>query len=81
MAADGLVCVECGITSQPGADGWQAHLTDDKPPVAVMFCHACAEREFGPDAHPGQDSRQTLAQAFSEFDRAVEDLLRALRAD
>jgi hypothetical protein len=40
-----LICAECGALSASAADGWRAYLTDDGE--AVMFCPACAEREFG----------------------------------
>jgi hypothetical protein len=30
-----------------GAAGWRALWTDDEPPAVVVFCQACAEREFG----------------------------------
>jgi DNA-directed RNA polymerase subunit RPC12/RpoP len=40
-----LVCVECGTTAPPGADGWRVYLTDDEPETAV-YCPHCAQREF-----------------------------------
>jgi hypothetical protein len=43
----GLVCAECGGKSEAGASGWRAYLRDDDQ--AVVFCPACAKREFGGD--------------------------------
>jgi hypothetical protein len=45
-----LVCVECGREQIGGERGWRALLTDEQePPVeAVVYCPACAVREFGP---------------------------------
>lgn len=43
-----MTCAECGRVDD-GERGWEAHLTDDEPSVAVVFCPACAEREFGQD--------------------------------
>ena len=49
-----LRCAECGTTSSDGI-GWRALLAtdidDDDEPVpveAVVYCPACALREFGP---------------------------------
>jgi hypothetical protein len=46
-----LVCRECGCESDEDALGWQAFLSDDPrdddPVVTVVFCPACALREFG----------------------------------
>jgi hypothetical protein len=42
-----LVCAECGSVSPPDAKWWRAYLDDDE--AAVIFCPACARREFDPD--------------------------------
>jgi hypothetical protein len=46
-----LVCVECGATASGSAEGWKAEigddLRDDDPPVIVILCADCWEREFG----------------------------------
>jgi hypothetical protein len=47
-----LVCVECGRRAADGdARSWQAHLVDadddDERDEVVVFCPACAAREFG----------------------------------
>jgi hypothetical protein len=42
-----LECVECGQWSELEAVGWRAMWTDDEPPAVVVFCPACAVREFG----------------------------------
>jgi hypothetical protein len=39
-----LVCAECSATSPPEAKGWRCYITVHGE--AVMFCPACAEREF-----------------------------------
>ena len=41
-----LECLECGACSEE-ARGWRAYLDDDSSDVLV-YCAACAEREFGP---------------------------------
>jgi hypothetical protein len=50
---EALRCVECGLESdvEAHAAGWVAFrvdLPDDPdPPEAVVYCSACAAREFG----------------------------------
>lgn len=47
-----LVCEECRrVWSDPTAR-WRVYLTADDPPVAVAYCPACAEREFGEEVGP-----------------------------
>jgi hypothetical protein len=48
-----LRCAECGAGSDDLATGWRAfpagELGDEEREAEVlMFCPACAEREFGP---------------------------------
>jgi hypothetical protein len=50
-----LVCAECGAESEAGAVGWRGYLDDDE--AAVIFCSACAAREFGADDRGGQAGR------------------------
>lgn len=43
-------CIECDVVATGPADGWKAHIsdaTDDVPAEVVIYCPACAEREFG----------------------------------
>jgi hypothetical protein len=40
-----LLCIECGAVSPFGAKGWRGYHTYKRE--AVMFCPACAAREFG----------------------------------
>jgi len=50
VAANQLVCVECGRRADREARGWQAHLVvadDDEEDEVVFFCAQCAAREFG----------------------------------
>jgi hypothetical protein len=43
-------CAECDARSLPAdEERWAAYLTDDEPPEVVLYCPACAEREFGCD--------------------------------
>jgi hypothetical protein len=45
-----LQCAECEAVWLPAdEERWQAYLTDDEPPVAILYCPTCAEREFGDD--------------------------------
>lgn len=39
-----LVCVECGLVSDDGAEGWRTYLTIDDEPA--MYCPTCAREEF-----------------------------------
>ena len=48
-----LWCAECGAESDELATGWRAFLgaaldEDEQEAELLMFCPACAEREFGP---------------------------------
>ena len=46
--ARSLRCQECPATSADGAsEGWLAFLTSDQPPEVLIYCPACAGREFG----------------------------------
>ena len=48
-----LVCVACDRPADASARGWQAHLADlddDGQDEIVLFCPACADREFGAGA-------------------------------
>jgi hypothetical protein len=41
-------CAECRWISLPEDEiRWQAYLTDDEPPEAILYCPDCAEHEFG----------------------------------
>jgi hypothetical protein len=46
-----LRCVECGAEADEIANGWRAYragdLEEDDVVEVLMFCPACAEREFG----------------------------------
>jgi hypothetical protein len=52
MVGTALVCMECGADSDAQAQGWRAYLVpaeDDEPEGDILvFCPACARREFGP---------------------------------
>ena len=43
-------CLECGCRADDGK-GWRAYLVDDpnddEEPYVVVYCPACAQREFG----------------------------------
>jgi hypothetical protein len=44
-----LVCDECAGVSDEAARGWEAHLADvddDGSDDLVIYCPACAQREF-----------------------------------
>ncbi len=47
QVAFALECLECGVQDNAAA-GWRAYLDPDGDGVLV-FCAACAQREFGPD--------------------------------
>jgi hypothetical protein len=51
-----LTCVESRREQAAGERGWRAYLTVDEhePAEAVVYCPACAAREFGasPDRPP-----------------------------
>jgi hypothetical protein len=41
-------CAKCEALWPPAdEERWSAYLTDDEPPDVVIYCPACAEREFG----------------------------------
>jgi hypothetical protein len=46
-------CDECGQESDVAAHGWKAFVThfadgeESKEPLLVLYCPACAAREFG----------------------------------
>ena len=40
-----LKCARCGKIAEQRAEGWKGYLDDDD--AVVLFCHGCAEREFG----------------------------------
>ncbi len=46
-----LMCVECGVLSDPDAWGWRGYRMDDPDshewPALAFYCPVCAEREFG----------------------------------
>lgn len=42
-----LTCIECGAEATGHADGYKAYLADDSE--ILVYCAACAEREFGDD--------------------------------
>jgi hypothetical protein len=42
-----LVCQECSQRWTDPYDRWRVYLTRDEPPVAIVYCPACARREFG----------------------------------
>jgi hypothetical protein len=42
-----LTCEECRRPWHDHVERWRMYLTDDEPPIAVAYCPACAEREFG----------------------------------
>jgi hypothetical protein len=50
VAAERLVCVECGRTSDETAVGWRACRTDfdedGDPPEVAFYCPACAAAEL-----------------------------------
>jgi hypothetical protein len=44
-----LACQECRSPWLDGRKRWRLYLTDDAPPVALVYCPVCARREFDPD--------------------------------
>lgn len=44
-----ILCAECTVSTVDFERGWRAYLTDDRyePPIVVILCPECAEREFG----------------------------------
>jgi hypothetical protein len=57
-----LRCIECGAESKRGL-GWEARIAydpdDDAPADVVVFCPACAVREFGQFRIPWWSERRT----------------------
>lgn len=54
-----LICIECGRASDAHAQHWQAHLVDlddDGHDEFVLYCPACAVREFGFPRRLGESS-------------------------
>lgn len=47
---EALSCGECRREQLDGERGWRAFLAgeEDEPDEVLVFCRACAEREFGP---------------------------------
>ncbi len=46
-----LKCVECGATADEYTPDWRAYIAEpdrDDGGFVVVYCPACAEREFGP---------------------------------
>ena len=44
-----LSCIECERSWLVGSERWRLKVSDEDPPEAVLYCPACAEREFGSD--------------------------------
>ena len=42
-----LTCIECGRPWNEPDERWRAKVTEDQTPELVLYCEACAEREFG----------------------------------
>jgi hypothetical protein len=45
-----MQCEECGAEADYRAAGWRAYRNDepeDEEPIILVYCPACAEREFG----------------------------------
>jgi len=42
-----LTCIECGRPWDEPDERWRAKVTEDQTPELVLYCEACAEREFG----------------------------------
>lgn len=45
-ATQPLMCVECGRAWLAAFEMWRMYLTDEEPADAVIYCPACAAREF-----------------------------------
>ncbi len=43
-----LTCIECESPWVEASERWRMYLSDDDPREAVLYCHLCARREFGP---------------------------------
>lgn len=41
-----LRCIECGQPWRDSAERWRVYLTSDEPREALVYCPACAAREF-----------------------------------
>lgn len=48
-----LVCVECAARSDKAAANWRAYISSDDE--VVIFCPACARREFGVTTRTADD--------------------------
>jgi hypothetical protein len=42
-----LTCVECELPWLDASERWRIYVTEEDCPEAVLYCHACATREFG----------------------------------
>ncbi len=65
-----LRCQECEQEAQPRAVGWlafQVDLADDPdPPEVVVYCPACAAREFEASVYRVVDTRETSPGAHQQ---------------
>jgi hypothetical protein len=53
LAVETISCVECKVAWVDPSERWRVYLTDDDVPETVVYCHLCAEREFGGSpSHP-----------------------------
>jgi len=43
------LCQECLRYWREPGERWRLYLTDEDPAEAVLYCPACAAREFDPD--------------------------------
>jgi hypothetical protein len=43
------LCQECRRPWLEAQERWRLYLTDEEPAEAVLYCPACAGREFDPD--------------------------------
>jgi hypothetical protein len=42
-----LTCMECECHWTDPRERWRVYMTEDDPPAVLLYCDACAEREFG----------------------------------
>jgi hypothetical protein len=47
LAVETISCVECNVPWVDPSERWRVYLTDEDVPETVVYCHLCAEREFG----------------------------------
>jgi hypothetical protein len=47
LAVETINCVECKFPWIDPSERWRVYLTDEELPEMVVYCHLCAEREFG----------------------------------